>query len=105
MDFLVGMATLPPPCAWEYVDVLRQHVPCMQDSKFFQMFDVDGDGLISYSEYLLLITFLSIPVEVGAHSLQMSCQRRARNKLVESATASLLCLPMLVTCIQAATHL
>ncbi|KAL3131679.1 hypothetical protein ABBQ38_007972 [Trebouxia sp. C0009 RCD-2024] len=33
------------------------------DSKFFQMFDVDGDGLISYSEYLLLITFLSIPVE------------------------------------------
>ena len=28
------------------------------------MFDVDGDGLISYSEYLLLITFLSIPVEV-----------------------------------------
>ena len=38
---------------------------CMQDSKFFQMFDVDGDGLISYSEYLLLITFLSIPVEVS----------------------------------------
>ena len=37
----------------------------MQDSKFFQMFDVDGDGLISYSEYLLLITFLSIPVEVS----------------------------------------
>lgn len=36
----------------------------MQNSKFFQMFDVDGDGLISYSEYLLLITFLSIPVEV-----------------------------------------
>ncbi|DBB15580.1 TPA: hypothetical protein ACH3X3_003794 [Trebouxia sp. C0006] len=33
------------------------------DSKFFQMFDVDGDGLISYTEYLLLITFLSIPVE------------------------------------------
>lgn len=30
------------------------------------MFDVDGDGLISYSEYLLLITFLSIPVEVRA---------------------------------------
>lgn len=29
------------------------------------MFDVDGDGLISYTEYLLLITFLSIPVEVG----------------------------------------
>ena len=40
--------------------------PCgVQDSKFFQMFDVDGDGLISYTEYLLLITFLSIPVEVS----------------------------------------
>ena len=37
----------------------------VQDSKFFQMFDVDGDGLISYTEYLLLITFLSIPVEVS----------------------------------------
>ena len=37
----------------------------LQDSNFFQMFDVDGDGLISYSEYLLLITFLSIPVEVS----------------------------------------
>ena len=70
----------------------------MQDSKFFQMFDVDGDGLISYPEYLLLITFLSIPVEVGAHSLQRSCQQQICNKLVNAATASLLCLPMLVPC-------
>ena len=44
----------------------------VQNSKFFQMFDVDGDGLISYSEYLLLITFLSIPVEVSCKSLPFS---------------------------------
>lgn len=44
----------------------------MQNSKFFQMFDVDGDGLISYSEYLLLITFLSIPVEVSCKSLPLT---------------------------------
>ena len=41
----------------------------IQNSKFFQMFDVDGDGLISYSEYLLLITFLSIPVEVSLQTV------------------------------------
>ena len=45
--------------------MLLKYSVCVQDSKFFQMFDVDGDGLISYSEYLLLITFLSIPVEVS----------------------------------------
>ena len=43
----------------------KNNACAVQDSKFFQMFDVDGDGLISYTEYLLLITFLSIPVEVG----------------------------------------
>ena len=46
----------------------------LQDSNFFQMFDVDNDGLISYTEYLLLITFLSIPVEVRSHTkLHMQC--------------------------------
>ena len=35
-----------------------------QVSDFFHLFDVDGDGLISYFEYLLIITFLSIPPQV-----------------------------------------
>jgi len=47
----------------------------VQDSKFFQMFDVDGDGLISYTEYLLLITFLSIPVEVSNADCMLDQQR------------------------------
>eukprot|EP00735_Rhodelphis_limneticus_P002409 TRINITY_DN1326_c0_g1::TRINITY_DN1326_c0_g1_i1::g.20121::m.20121 TRINITY_DN1326_c0_g1::TRINITY_DN1326_c0_g1_i1::g.20121 ORF type:complete len:412 (-),score=97.12,sp/Q9SZ45/MICU_ARATH/37.50/3e-70,EF-hand_1/PF00036.27/2.1e-05,EF-hand_1/PF00036.27/1.3e-08,EF-hand_1/PF00036.27/0.059,EF-hand_1/PF00036.27/0.035,EF-hand_1/PF00036.27/1.9e+03,EF-hand_1/PF00036.27/2.5e-05,EF-hand_7/PF13499.1/1.5e-06,EF-hand_7/PF13499.1/5.5e-08,EF-hand_7/PF13499.1/0.00053,EF-hand_7/PF13499.1/0.15,EF-hand_7/PF13499.1/0.001, len=37
------------------------HMPDAQIPKFFQLFDVDGDGLISFSEYLFFITLLSIP--------------------------------------------
>ena len=36
----------------------------LQDSDFFKLFDVDGDGLVSFYEYLMLVTFLSIPPEV-----------------------------------------
>ena len=36
----------------------------LQESDFFQLFDVDGDGLVSFYEYLMLVTFLSIPPEV-----------------------------------------
>ena len=36
----------------------------LQDSEFFKLFDVDGDGLVSFYEYLMLVTFLSIPPEV-----------------------------------------
>uniref|UniRef100_A0A7S2QT81 EF-hand domain-containing protein n=1 Tax=Chlamydomonas chlamydogama TaxID=225041 RepID=A0A7S2QT81_9CHLO len=32
-----------------------------RSTSFFQQFDVDGDGLISYLEYLLVLTLLSIP--------------------------------------------
>ncbi len=41
------------------------------------MFDVDGDGLISYTEYLLLITFLSIPVEVSIADCMLDKQQPA----------------------------
>ena len=40
---------------------------CVQESDFFQQFDTDGDGFISFAEYLLIVTFLAIPLEV--HSL------------------------------------
>lgn len=33
-----------------------------EQDDFFKMFDTNGDGLISFSEYLLLLTFLSIPI-------------------------------------------
>ena len=35
-------------------------------SDFFRLFDVDGDGLISYFEYLLIVTFLSIPPQASS---------------------------------------
>ena len=36
----------------------------LQDSIFTKLFDMDNDGAISYFEYLLLVTFLSIPPAV-----------------------------------------
>lgn len=36
----------------------------VQESDFFQQFDTDGDGFISFREYLLIVTFLAIPLEV-----------------------------------------
>lgn len=59
----------------------------MQDSKFFQMFDVDGDGLISYTEYLLLITFLSIPVEVSCPATSQCSKSRYSMFLVFMETS------------------
>ena len=35
-----------------------------KNSDFFKQFDTDGDGYISFSEYLLIVTFLAIPLEV-----------------------------------------
>ena len=36
-----------------------------QKNDFFKMFDEDGDGLVSFSEYLMIVTFLAIPLEVS----------------------------------------
>ncbi|BDA50970.1 Calcium uptake protein 1, mitochondrial [Coccomyxa sp. Obi] len=35
----------------------------MKSSDFFKQFDADGDGYISFSEYLMIVTFLAIPLE------------------------------------------
>ena len=35
-------------------------------SRFFLAFDLDGDGLISFHEYLLIMVFLGVHVEVRA---------------------------------------
>ena len=37
---------------------------CGCQSPVLDLFDVDGDHLISFYEYLLVVTFLSIPTEV-----------------------------------------
>lgn len=39
-----------------------------KNSDFFKQFDTDGDGYISFSEYLLIVTFLAIPLEVTFHA-------------------------------------
>ena len=36
----------------------------MQESDFFKKLDSDGDGLLSFQEYMLIITLLSIPDHV-----------------------------------------
>lgn len=36
-----------------------------QSSDFFKQFDTDGDGYISFSEYLMIVTFLAIPLEAS----------------------------------------
>ncbi len=38
--------------------------PSVQGTDFFEQFDTDGDGYICFGEYLLIVTFLSIPLEV-----------------------------------------
>lgn len=35
-----------------------------QSNFFMKHFDIDGDGLISFHEYLLIVTLLSIPLKV-----------------------------------------
>ncbi|EIE18304.1 putative calcium binding atopy-related autoantigen 1 [Coccomyxa subellipsoidea C-169] len=35
----------------------------MKNSDFFKQFDTDGDGYISFTEYLMIVTFLAIPLE------------------------------------------
>ena len=43
---------------------LRQAPGAVQDTDFFAQFDTDGDGYICFGEYLLIVTFLAIPLEV-----------------------------------------
>lgn len=42
-------------------------------SPFFAQFDTDGDGLISYEEFLLVMSFLAILPEVRAFALPVTC--------------------------------
>lgn len=44
----------------------------MQDTEFLSAFDAGNDG-ISYSEYLLLLTFLKIPAQVVHSPRQSLC--------------------------------
>ena len=41
----------------------------MAEETVFNLIDCDGDGLVSYSEFLLLLTLLSIPEQVGRRVL------------------------------------
>jgi hypothetical protein len=36
----------------------------VQSNFFMNHFDIDGDGLINFHEYLLIVTLLSIPLKV-----------------------------------------
>ena len=47
----------------------------LQDSIFTKLFDMDNDGAISYFEYLLLVTFLSIPPAVSLRLHSSSASR------------------------------
>lgn len=40
------------------------HMLILQSNFFMKHFDIDGDGLISFHEYLLIVTLLSIPLKV-----------------------------------------
>lgn len=40
----------------------------LQESNFFKSLDSDGDGLLSFQEYMLVITLLSIPEQVRQQS-------------------------------------
>ena len=37
-----------------------------QESDFFKSFDTDGDGVISFGEYQVILMLLALPLEVGA---------------------------------------
>eukprot|EP00210_Caulerpa_lentillifera_P000711 g688.t1 len=39
-----------------------ERVPCEETVKLLQLFDLDGDNLISFHEYLIVLIFLSIPL-------------------------------------------
>ena len=69
--YLAAVSSFQSP-AWRTIKcavrTLLLGLECMlfllQESDFFKLFDVDGDGLVSFYEYLMLVTFLSIPPEV-----------------------------------------
>ena len=42
----------------------------LQGSDFFASFDTDGDGVISFSEYQLILMLLAIPLEVRILALK-----------------------------------
>ncbi|KAK9813177.1 hypothetical protein WJX72_010159 [[Myrmecia] bisecta] len=65
-DLLCSLVAVYPPEASqvERAGALpgeRRSPVFVQDSEFFKLFDMGGDGLIGFHEYLLLITLLSIP--------------------------------------------
>ena len=49
--------------------VPRASAAGVQESNFFKSLDSDGDGLLSFQEYMLLITLLSIPEQVHTEHL------------------------------------
>lgn len=42
---------------------LGERAPSEEQTQLFQLFDLDGDNLISYHEYLMVLIFLSIPIK------------------------------------------
>ena len=55
------------PFSWSHANKLccvPRIPPSVQGTDFFEQFDTDGDGYICFGEYLLIVTFLSIPLEV-----------------------------------------
>ena len=57
----------------------------LQERDFFKLFDVDGDGLVSFYEYLMLVTFLSIPPEVPEWLLAICSARVPHDALPNSS--------------------
>ena len=41
----------------------------MQESDFFKSFDTDGDGVISFGEYQVILMLLALPLEVRVSGL------------------------------------
>ena len=57
-------------------------------SRFFLAFDLDGDGLISYHEYLLIMVFLGVHVEARSQLLRL-CRPLEQQGCLASRLASL----------------
>ena len=69
---------------------------CLQDSLFTRLFDMDNDGAISYFEYLLLVTFLSIPpaVRPACHTTCLpACMVLQARRIGHSLSMAPVCLP------------
>ena len=46
-----------------YIKLINLGSVLPKNSDFFKQFDTDGDGYISFTEYLMIVTFLAIPLE------------------------------------------